>query len=237
MNRPGSSRNEERRGAALVRPIVAMVTDRRLYADVATPATEDDVSAAIAAAAGRAASAGVGLVQIRERLLEVASLLSLAAMIRSSIDGTGARMLVNERIDVALAADADGVHLPADAPSCARARAIVPESFLVGRSVHSLQEAVSAEEQGGCDYLIFGTVFESRSKPAGHPVAGLEALAQVCAAVRLPVLAIGGVTVERAADVARAGAAGVAAIGLFATGGQGELDKTVAQLRQAFASS
>ena len=115
-------------------------------------------------------------------------------------------------------------------------RAIVPDGFLVGRSVHSAAEAVTAEGSGGCDYLIFGTVFESASKPAGHRVAGVRALAEVCAAVRLPVLAIGGITTARIPDVVRAGAAGIAAVGLFADGGEPELRDTVGEIRAAFAS-
>ena len=74
---------------------------------------------------------------------------------------------------------------------------------------------MAAEAAGGCDYLLFGTVFASDSKPEGHVAAGLDALRRVCERVRLPVLAIGGMTIERAAAVARAGAAGIAAIGVF----------------------
>ncbi len=86
-------------------------------------------------------------------------------------------MVVNERVDVALAAGADGVHLPAAAvlrAGCAQSFRTVSRR----RSVHSVIEAIAAEAEGGCDYLMFGTVFESRSKPAGHPVAGLDALAR-----------------------------------------------------------
>jgi len=113
---------------------------------------------------------------------------------------------------------------------------MVPGEFLVGRSVHSVGEAMAAAADGGCDYLVFGTVFESQSKPAGHGVAGLGALAEVCAAVPLPVLAIGGMTVDRVPDIVRAGAAGLAAIGLFAAGGERALRDTVGQIRLAFAA-
>jgi thiamine-phosphate pyrophosphorylase len=178
----------------------------------------------------------VDLVQVRERGLEDRSLLALVEGVREAIAGTGARLLVNDRVDVALAAEADGVHLPASAVACARIRSIVPDGFLVGRSVHTLGEAVAAAADGGCDYLIFGTVFESRSKPAGHAVAGLDALADVCAAVPLPVLAIGGITAERVPDIVRAGAAGLAAIGLFAADAECALRETVGQIRLAFAA-
>ena len=106
-----------------------------------------------------------------------------------------------------------------------RVRATRGIEFLIGRSVHTVTEARHAEEDGGADYLIFGTVFPSAGKPEGHPIAGVEGLAAVCASVRLPVLAIGGVTVARVADVAAAGAAGIAGIGVFAGAGQrGGLD-------------
>ena len=130
-------------------------------------------------------------------------------------------MLVNDRVDVALAAGADGVHLPGSAVTCARIRAIVPGR--VSRwPVRAQRRPRPSRPQaaGGCDYLVFGTVFESESKPAGHAWRGSTALAEVCAAVRLPVLAIGGITTARVPDVVRAGAAGVAAIGLFAAGGE-----------------
>lgn len=185
-------------------------------------------------AAAGAARAGVDLVQVRERGLEDVSLLALAANVQESIAATGTRMLVNDRLDVALAARAAGVHLPGRAVSCERVRAVAPDGFLIGRSVHNTSEAIAAERDGGCDYLVFGTVFESASKPAGHTVAGLEALARVCAAVRLPVLAIGGVTTARVPEVVNAGAAGIAAVGLFATASERALGDIVGQIRRAF---
>ncbi len=163
-----------------------------------------------------AARAGVDLIQIRERSLDDRSLL---ALVRATIDaaaGSGARVLVNDRLDVALAAGAAGVHLRGDSMAAADVRRLAPAGFIVGRSVHGVREAEDVERGGGCDYLVFGTVFESASKPAGHAVAGVDALGRVCAAVSLPVLAIGGVTLANAAQVAAAGARGVAAIGLFA---------------------
>jgi thiamine-phosphate pyrophosphorylase len=211
-----------------------MVTDSRLYA----PAKSDsERSEAVAAAVLRAARAGVDLVQIRERALDAAFLLEILARVRLGAGELGTRVLVNDRVDVALAGAADGVHLPSTAPACSRVRAIVPDDFLVGRSVHSEAEAIAAEAAGRCDYLIFGTVYESRSKPAGHSVAGVDALARVCSAVRLPVLAIGGITIERIPEVVAAGAAGVAAIGLFGHGTEAELAAIVARLRSAFDQS
>ena len=124
---------------------------------------------------------------------------------------------MNARADIALAAGAHGMHLRGTSPSALRIRPIVGPRFLVGRSVHSVEEAEMAEASGGCDYLVFGTVFPSVSKTAGHAVAGVDALARVCARVRLPVLAIGGVTTANIDRIAATGAAGVAAIDLFAS--------------------
>jgi len=234
MNHHGSSLSHASR-QVLRRPIVAMVTDSHLYKKRGDEAV-NDLCASVPAVAERAARAGVDLVQIRERSLEAAALLELAARVRRATASTAVRMVINDRVDVALAGSADGVHLPAAAPSCARVRTIVPDGFLIGRSVHSDIEAIAAEA-GGCDYLVFGTVYQSRSKPAGHSVAGLDALARVCRSVRLPVLAIGGITVERVPEVVQAGAAGIAGIGLFAAGAQAELDEAVARIRDAFEPS
>ena len=149
--------------------------------------------------------------QIREPRLPDPALLGLTRQAGE----TGIKTLVNDRLDVALAAGADGVHLRGHSFSAARVRERVGKAFLIGRSVHDLAEAGAADREGGCDYLLFGTVFPSRSKPEGHRVAGLDALREVCHRVSLPVIAIGGITRERAAEVRAAGAAGIAAIGLF----------------------
>ena len=212
-------------------PIVAMVTGRSPVTAIAGDAAPLD---ALAAAIGRAARAGVDLVQVREPDLDGGDLLALATRAMHEARGTTARIVINDRVDVALAARAHGVHLPARAVAASRVRAIAPEPFLIGRSVHSVEEAIGAERDGHCDYLIFGTVFASASKPPGHMISGVEALARVCSAVRLPVLAIGGMTVDRAAAVAEAGAGGIAAIGLFADGEEDELRERIRAIRAAF---
>src|SRR5205814_6308936 len=96
-----------------------------------------------------------------------------------------------------------------------RARALAPSAFLIGRSVHSIDEAQEAAPH--VEYLIAGTVFPTVSKPADRPLVGLEGLRAIAGCVRVPVLAIGGVSLDRITSLARAGAAGIAAIGLFAT--------------------
>jgi len=121
-------------------------------------------------------------------------------------------VVVSSRCDVALAAGAAGVNLPERDISVAEARTLMGHR-LVGRSVHSIESAVAAEREGA-DYLIFGPVWPSPSHPE-EKRQGIGALAEVARAVRIPVLAIGGVTSERAEECAQAGAAGYAAITLF----------------------
>jgi len=166
-----------------------------------------------------AARDGVHLVQIRERDLDGGPLTRLVSACVAAVGGTRTRILVNDRLDVALAAGAHGVHLRADSFGASRVRDVAPARFLVGRSVHSGEAAIAAAREGGLDYLIFGTVFETASKP-GRAAAGLAGLAAVSRATTLPVLAIGGVTPERIADVMASGASGVAAISMFDTPGR-----------------
>jgi thiamine-phosphate pyrophosphorylase len=177
-----------------------------------------------------AASAGVDLIQLRERSLDGRALASLVGAAVAEASGTACRILVNDRIDIALAANASGVHLRADSFAAARVRSVTGPGFVIGRSVHNALEAASVTESGGCDYLIFGTVFPSPSKAPGHPVAGLDQLRDVCRATTLPVIAIGGISEENAADALAAGARGVAAISLF-RGRQ--IAPIVARLRRA----
>jgi thiamine-phosphate diphosphorylase len=214
----------------LPRPIIGVVTDRRRLGGTGM--------SPLIAFATRAARAGATLLHIRERDLADGVLLSLVRQIAAEARGTAAVVVINDRADIALAGGAGGVHLRGDSPSASRVRGIVPPSFVVGRSVHSLDEAVTAEREGGADYLVFGMVYTSRSKPDAR-AAGLRELSNVCRRVGLPVLAIGGVTPERAAEVASAGAAGVCGIEMFVDAdrrdsGPGGLTSLVESLRRAF---
>jgi thiamine-phosphate diphosphorylase len=210
------------------RPIICLVTDRRrLGPDDARALPE------VVAASAAAARAGVDLIHIRERDLTDSLLFELVRQVLDAVKGARTFVVVNDRADLAIAAGAHGVHLRADSVSPADVRRIAPPGFLIGRSVHAPTEAEIVEREGGADYLVFGTVFPSTSKPERAP-AGLDMLRRVCGAVRLPVLAIGGMTIARARDVARAGAAGIAAIGLFAsTQTGGDPNDLVIRLRDA----
>lgn len=192
------------------RPVLCLVTDR---ARLRSGGVEDDVGA-ILALIRSAAAAGIDLVQIRETGLTDRALGNLVERAVAAVRGTHTRILVNDRVDIALAHGADGVHLKGNSVPAARVREHTGADWIVGRSIHGLDEGRAAEAGGGLDYVILGTVFATPSKPGRRPL-GARLLRQA-AALPLPVLAIGGVTRERVTEIAATGAAGVAAIGMFA---------------------
>jgi thiamine-phosphate pyrophosphorylase len=171
-----------------------------------------DVSRRLGVQAQLACADGVDLIQVRERDLEAADLAALVAALVAIVHGTRTRVVVNDRLDVALACGAHGVHLRSDSMSVAAARRLAPAPFLIGRSIHSREEALSA---GDADYLLAGAVFPTASKPGVSRWLGLDGLAGIARATHVPVLAIGGISADRIEGVRTAGAAGFAAIGLF----------------------
>jgi thiamine-phosphate pyrophosphorylase len=140
-------------------------------------------------------------------------IVSEANDLRSSLSAHS-RVLVNDRLDVALAAGAGGVHLGGQSIPVAAVRKVAPRPFVVGVSCHSLAEATAAES-GGADYLLLGPVFETPSKLKYGPPLGLGQLRDVTARVSIPVLALGGITVERVQACLEAGATGIAGIRIF----------------------
>ncbi len=126
----------------------------------------------------------------------------------------GARIVVNDRLDVALAAGSNGVHLGGPSMPVNVVRRIAPRPFVIGASCHSLAEAVAAES-AGADYLVLGPIFETPSKLAYGAPLGLEKLRTVTSRVRIPVLALGGITLNRVLPCLEAGAAGIAGIRIF----------------------
>jgi thiamine-phosphate diphosphorylase len=206
-----------------MRPVICMITDGRLAAVAHADALVERVAAA--------ARAGVDLIQIREPASDDRLLAAVVRDCVAAVHGTRARVIVNDRLDVALAGGAHGVHLKSASYAVARVRPVAPEGFLIGRSVHSVDEALRAG--AAVDYLIFGTVFRTPSKPESTP-AGPAALVEVVQATRIPVLAVGGVTVETAGLVAGTGAAGVAAIGQFADRAPAALSSLVESFTRAF---
>lgn len=181
-------------------PPAILVTDRR-----AVPRGE------LLGAVEAALAGGIRCVQLREKDLPGGELLRLAARMRELTARFGALLLVNDRVDVAMAAGADGVHLGVASIPPEAARRLLGPRAVVGCSTHSAAE-VRAAEAGGADYATFGPVWATPSKAAyGAPV-GLDALAEASRAARLPLYALGGVRADRAGVAREAGAAGVACI-------------------------
>ena len=194
--------------------ILHLVTDRRRLA----AGGGEDAIRCLLEQVRFAVAAGIDVIQLREPDLEGRALTALASRLVQLTRESRTRVVVNDRLHVALASHADGIHLLGTSFDALHVRACVRPGFLVGRSVHS---ASDAEAAGPVDYLIAGTVWPTGSKPADHPLLGLQGLARVASAAAVPVLAIGGIQPDRAADVACAGAAGVAAIGAWMSDGTG----------------
>ena len=207
------------------KPILCYVTDRH---SLRTSAQTDSLQPLLEKIELLAAS-GIDWIQLREKDLSGSR---SAILVRDALRGvskragqaqTPARILVNDRLDVAIAEKAGGVHLSEKSLPAKDANRLVQAShaastrapdFLIGVSTHSLEAAKSAVS-AGADYIFFGPVFATPSKAAHGLPQGLEHFAEVCASAMIPVIAIGGITVENASACFSAGAAGIAAIRLF----------------------
>lgn len=182
-------------GPRKLAPRLQLVTNRRLCA-----------GRALLGVVAEAAEAGLGAVQLREKDLPGGALLAEARALQRVLGG--ALLIVNERVDVALAVGAAGVQLPASGLPLAETRRLVGPDVLVGRSVHTLDEARVAVAEGA-DYLLLGTIFATASKPDVTP-GGLDLVRAVTSQVLAPVIAIGGIDERNVAAVIGAGAYGVA---------------------------
>ncbi len=191
-------------------PLLCLVTDRLALAAALGGAT--DAREALRRQVVVAVEAAVDLVHVRERDLEAGALADLVADCAVLAAGSETRIVVNDRLDVALVAGADGVHLRNDSVETHKARAIVPDGFLLGRSVRGVGDLVRAE---GADYLVLGTVYSTPSKPRIREVVGRDGIAEMVRTAGVPVLAIGGVSQEKLPELAGAGASGFAAIRMF----------------------
>jgi thiamine-phosphate pyrophosphorylase len=171
------------------------------------------------AAALSVAPRGTVALQVREKDLPARDLYRLALELREVCSRYAAPMIVNDRVDIALAARADGVHLPFDSIGVAMARRLVGDGMMIGASTHSPPDVASAAREGA-DFVVFGPVYDPISKGAYRPAWGREGLVAACHAGSVPVYALGGVTPERARDLMSAsdpdarpaGAAGIGSI-------------------------
>jgi thiamine-phosphate pyrophosphorylase len=196
------------RRARLTFPALVLITDttRRQRPDATGMAWLDDV-------VRDAVLGGVNIVQLREKHLSRGDLIALGLHVRDAIAGR-ALFFVNGDVEAAIALGADGIHLPEDGPPIGALRDRVGAAVLISRAVHSVDAAIRAE-RSGADLIQAGTLFETRSKPRG-PLLGIDGLRDICAAVEVPVIAVGGITAENAAEALGAGARGVAVIGAIA---------------------
>lgn len=179
-------------------PLLCFVTDRKRC-----PGQD------LVEVAEQAVKHGVGMVQLREKDLPTRDLYDLGARVKGAIAGR-AKFIINDRIDVALALNADGVQLPEDGIPVEITRQIVGSDMLIGRSVHSVSGGVEAESSGA-DFVIAGTIFPSASHPTGT-AQGTEFLRSLCREVSIPVLAIGGVTSQNVRGIMATGCSGAAVI-------------------------
>jgi thiamine-phosphate pyrophosphorylase len=190
------------KGVAKVQPDwlqIYLITDRKRF-------PEDRLLDSLEAAL----KGGVRDLQLREKDLPLKDLHSFAVVLRQMTARYGARLYINDRVDIALMVEADGVHLPEDGMPANEVKACYPH-LLVGVSVHSLDKAKQAE-QDGADFITFSPIFATPSKQEYGPPQGLKKLRAVCKEVKLPVLALGGISKDRVSTVLGEGAHGVALI-------------------------
>ncbi len=178
-----------------------LITDRKLFSSYGS----------FERAVKEALEAGVRVIQLREKDLLTRALLDMAYKFRELTAKCGAKLIISDRLDIALSVGADGVHLGQSGIPVGAVRAVVKESLLIGCSTHSFKEALEAES-GGADFVTFGPLFRTPAKlKYGEPV-GLEALSEVSKRISLPIFGIGGIKLKNVNDVLKAGASGVALI-------------------------
>ncbi|MEO6724732.1 MAG: thiamine phosphate synthase [Blastocatellia bacterium] len=198
-------------------PLLYLITNRQAFRR--NPEISDKEAWQLQIEAIRlATAAGCQLIQIRERDISARALTEFTREAIAVARPHGAKVFVNDRLDVAIAAKADGVHLRVTSLAVADIREVTKSnklgSFLIGASTHSLAEAIDAQACGA-DFIVYGPVYDTPSKREYGSPLGLEKLAEVCRMVGIPVLTLGGITLKNFRQPLRQGASGIAAIGLF----------------------
>ncbi len=155
---------------------------------------------------------GATLIQMRDKEMTGRALLRAAREAVAAAHGRGARLVMNDRVDAALMAEADGAHLGQDDLPVDAARQLLPRGSLLGISTHSVREAIAADSLP-VDYIALGPIFATTHAERLRPALGLEAVAEAARAVTLPIVAIGGINLDNAASVLSAGAASLAVMG------------------------
>lgn len=218
----------ERPKYAILRDRAAMGIDHSLYlvADAGFAAGRDLPALAAAAVEG-----GVTVVQLRAKDLSARDFLSLALEVGGRLKTSGVPLVINDRVDVALACGAAGVHLGQDDMPVTAARKILGKDRLIGVSVNTLEEAMEAEKLGA-DYVGLGPVYPTATKETDLAILGPEGIARIKQVLGIPVVAIGGITAANAPDIARAGADGIAVVSAIL--GAADPKRAAADLRKAF---
>lgn len=165
--------------------------------------------------AAAAIEGGASIIQYREKYGSSRMLLKTASMLRELTNEAGVNLIINDRVDIALAVGADGVHLGQDDLSLEAARNIMGDKYIIGVSATNFDEAIDAAS-GGADYIGLGPIFPTPSKDDAAPPMGLDGLSAVARAVKIPIIAIGGITADNAGDVIMLGADGIAVISAVA---------------------
>jgi len=204
-------------------PLVYVITDRRLMGEQASLPEPTRLLKFIE----RAIDARADMIQIRERDLSARDLCSIAEAAVNRAHNSVTRILINDRADIAASVGA-GVHITTRSLPAKVVRATFGADLLIGVSTHSLEEAESAEE-GGADFIVFGPVYETASKEQYGPPIGLDRLRVATGRLRIPVLALGGISPSNYRETLSAGAAGVAGISIFAE--SNDLKRLVATIK------
>lgn len=198
----------------LTRPSIYLITDRQTFRPKSKHISEPELWHAQLTALQLAAQAGCQFIQIREKDLAPRELSEFTRTAVSLVKPYGTKVLINDRLDVALATGAAGVHLRVNSLPVAEVRRCVTADFLVAASTHSLAEAQTAAHEGA-DFIVCGPVYDTPSKREYGAPLGITAFAEICRTISVPVFALGGIKLENFRSTLANGAAGIAAIGLF----------------------